>query len=79
MGKFTNSYVLGQILRSVYHVSGRRTTQSFAAKVVGSIIKTLEQRYDFLSYITIQDKELITEQEVIKIDTEIDNINRDQI
>jgi hypothetical protein len=79
MGKFTNSYVLGQILRSVYHVAGRRTTQSFAAKVVGSIIKTLEQRYDFLSYITIQDKELITEQEVIKIDTEIDNINRDQI
>jgi len=79
MGKFTNSYVLSQILRSVYHVAGRRTTQSFAAKVVGSIIKTLEQRYDFLSYVRIQDKELITEDEVIIIDHEIDNIDRELI
>ena len=79
MGKFTNSYVLGQILRSVYHVAGRRTTQSFAAKVVGSIVKTLEQRYDFLSYIRIQDKELITENEVIIIDHEIDRIDRELI
>ena len=51
MGKYTNSYLLGEVLKALYHVAGRRTTYSFAAKVIGSIIKTLEQKYIFLKYV----------------------------
>lgn len=79
MGKYTNSYVLGQILRSLYHVAGRRTTQSFAAKVIGSIIKTLEQRYDFLSYVRINDQGDLVEDEAVVILPEIESVKRDLV
>lgn len=77
MSKFTNSYVLGEILRALYHVAGRRTTESFAAKVIGSIIKTLEQKYDFLKYVRINERGEILEDEAIAIAPEINNIKRE--
>ena len=43
MGKYTNSYVLGAILQSLYHVAGRRTTRSFAAKVAEASGKDAEK------------------------------------
>ena len=79
MGKYTNSFVLGQILQSLYHVAGRRTTQSFAAKVIGSIIKTLEQRYDFLSYVRINDQGELNENEAIVILPEIESVKQDLV
>ncbi len=79
MGKFTNSYVLGVILKSLYHVAGRRTTQGFAAKVIGSIIKTLEQKYPFLEYVHIDDHGEVIEEDVISISSEIDNIPRESV
>jgi len=77
MGKYTNSYVLGEILRALYHVAGRRTTNSFAAKVIGSIIKTLEQKYIFLKHIRIEETGAMIEDEVIAISPEIDSIDRE--
>lgn len=79
MGQYTNSNVLGAILKSLYHVAGRRTTKGFAAKVIGSIIKTLEQKYPFLEYVKIDDKGEVIEDEVIKISSRIDNIPRDKV
>jgi predicted nucleotide-binding protein (sugar kinase/HSP70/actin superfamily) len=79
MGKYTNSFVLGQILQSLYHVASRRTTQSFAAKVIGSIIKTLEQRYDFLIYVKINDRGELSESEAISILPEIESVKRELV
>jgi len=79
MGKYTNSYVLGEVLRALYHVAGRRTTNSFAAKVIGSIIKTLEQKYIFLKYVRIEEGGELLEDEAIAIAPEIENVNREQI
>ena len=74
MGKYTNSYVLGEVLKALYHVAGRRTTYSFAAKVIGSIIKTLEQKYIFLKYVRINDKGELLEDEAVVISPEIENV-----
>jgi hypothetical protein len=71
-----NSYVLKEIIRALYHVAGRRTTQSFAAKVIGSIIKTLEQKYVFLKYVKVIEVGELTEDEAIIISEEIDNIDK---
>ncbi len=71
-----NSYVLGQILKTLYKVAGRRTTQSFAAKVIGSIVKTLTQKYPFLKFVTINDKGLLIENEVIAISPDINKIDK---
>ncbi len=74
-----NSYVLGQILRTLYNVAGRRTTRSFAAKVIGSIIQTLTQKYSFLKYVTINDRGLLVENEVIAISPDINNISEREL
>jgi len=79
MGKYTNSYVLGEVLKSLYHVAGRRTTNSFAAKVIGSIIKTLEQKYIFLKYVRINDKGELLEDEAIAISPDIETIDREEV
>jgi len=71
-----NSYILGEIIRALYHVAGRRTTQGFAAIVIGSIIKTLEQKYDFLKYVQIIEVGELTEDETIVISEEINNIDK---
>ena len=79
MGKYTNSFVLETILKSLYHVAGRRTTQGFAAKVIGSIVKTLEQKYDFLKYVTINDKGEVIEDEAIIISSDINKISKEKL
>jgi hypothetical protein len=74
-----NSYVLGGIIRALYHVAGRRTTEGFAAKVIGSIIKTLEQKYSFLKHVKIIEVGELTEEEIIVIEEEIDLIDKAMI
>jgi len=76
MGKYTNDYVLGEVLRSLYYVAGRRTTQSFAAKVLGSIIKTLERNYDFLKYVRISEMGELIDDKTIAISPEINSVER---
>ena len=79
MGKLSNTDVLGSILRSLYTVTGRRTTQSFAATVIGSIIKTLEQRYDFLKYVIIDERGQLITNDVIVIAPEIESIESERV
>jgi hypothetical protein len=79
MGKYTNSYVLRQILLSLFHVAGRRTTKSFALKVIGSIIRTLSQKFEFLSYIEINDDGEGPDNDSIIISADIDIIHPDKI
>jgi len=79
MVRFTNSYVIGEILKSLYHVAGRRTTFGFAAKVIGSIIKTLETKHQFLKYVQINDKGEIIEDEAIIISPEIDVVEKENV
>jgi hypothetical protein len=74
-----NSHVLGEIVRAIYHVAGRRTTSGFAAKVIGSIIKTLEQKYDFLKYVKIIDVGEISEEEAVVVSEEIDQIDQKSV
>ena len=79
MGNLRNSEILGAILKSVYAVAGRRSTKSFAATVIGSIIKTLEQRYPFLQYVRIDEKGQLIEDDVIAISPEINSIEPERI
>lgn len=79
MGNYKNSDILGAILQSLYAVAGRRTTESFAATVIGSIIKTLEPRYDFLKYVRIDEKGQLLDDKVIAIAPEIDSVDPGRI
>ena len=79
MAEMKNSEVLGGILRTLYLVASRRTSQTFAATVIGAIIKTLEQNYDFLRYINIENPEYTNSEIVINISNDIDTVEPTKI
>jgi len=75
----TNSNVLKEILQALYAVASRRTTHNFAATVIGAIVKTLEQNYEFLKYVRIEESELSRTDDVITIKSEINNVDPAQV
>ena len=79
MTEIKNSEVIGGILRTLYMVASRRTSQTFAATVIGAIIKTLEQNYEFLKYINIENPEYTNSEIVINISNEIDTVEPTRI
>jgi hypothetical protein len=74
-----NSDVLGSILRALFSVASRRTTQSFAATVIGAIVKTLEPNYQFLKYVHIDNLTSANPNEIINISSEIDTVDPTEI
>jgi hypothetical protein len=74
-----NSEVIGSILHALYAVASRRTTQSFATTVIGAIIKTLEQNYEFLRYVHIENLEYGNTDVIINISNEIDSVDPSKI
>jgi hypothetical protein len=79
MNILKNSEVLESILRALFSVASRRTTQSFAATVIGAIIKTLEQNYEFLQQVHIENPEYVNAEGIIKISSEIDTVDCTQV
>lgn len=77
-GGLSNSEVLGTVIKAVYAVASRRTTQAFAATVLGAIIKTLEQNYPFLKGVSVTGRE-VSGSDVITIDNDINHIEREEI
>ena len=74
MPELKNSEVLGGIIRSLFAVAGRRTTQSFAAAVIGAILKTLQQNYDFLKYVIIKENDQYSSDYKIDISSDLDSV-----
>ena len=68
-----NSDMVYGLLQGLFKTAGRRTTESFAIAVIGAIIKTLEQRYDFLKHILL--KTNIGIEENILVDSELNTID----
>jgi hypothetical protein len=79
MSTLKNSEVLESILRALFSVASRRTTQSFAATVIGAIIKTLEQNYEFLQQVHIENPEYVNTEGIIKISSDIDTVDCNQV
>lgn len=66
MTTLKNSEVLERILRALFSAASRRTTQSFAATVIGAIIKTLEQNYEFLQHVHVENPEYVNIEGIIR-------------
>ena len=50
MSKSNNELVKSTVV-ALCKVSGRRTSESFAFKVMNTIVDSLKQRYDFFNYV----------------------------
>ena len=53
MDKISNSILMEAFIKAIYNVASRRTSSNFADEAIGSTIKTLEGKYDFLRFINI--------------------------
>lgn len=79
MTDMKHSEVMAGILHTLYNVASRRTSQTFAATVIGAIIKTLEQNYDFLKYINVENPEFTNSEITINISDEINTVEPSRI
>jgi len=73
MDKIRNSILMEAFIKAIYNVASRRTSSKFADEAIGSTIKTLEGKYDFLRFININ-KFDTPEGFSIGIDSDIDNV-----
>jgi len=62
------------ILKAVFVVAGRRTLDSFAAKVVKTVVKTLEREFDFLKHIEIKDVVYSEVEEIVTVSSNLNSI-----
>jgi len=54
MKQIKNSVLIEIVLKAIYSVSSRRTSAKLAEESLGSTLRALEGKYDFLKYVTIK-------------------------
>jgi len=79
MDQWKNSVLFESILRALYIVASRRTSQKTADEAIGASIKTLENKYSFLKYINASKKDISAEGFAINISPEINSVNKKSI
>ncbi len=72
----TNAEILKSTLFAICKVSGRRTSESFAYKVINTILNSLKDRYMYLEKVSIQGTESLDQ---IQISTQINDIQTSEL
>jgi len=75
MEQIKNSVLLRSVLTAIYNVASRRTSSRSADEALGSTIKTLEKKYDFLKHIDLSQKDATSGDFAISISQDIDNVS----
>lgn len=70
-----NSALLRYIINALYNVASRRTTSKYAEETIGSSIKTLERKFDFLRYININQQDVADGGYAITVNPDIENVD----
>lgn len=79
MEEISNSILLKSVLSAIYNVASRRTSAKSADETLGSTIKTLERKYDFLKFVEINPKGVTDGDFAITVSPLIDSINPEVI
>ncbi|MCJ2534321.1 MAG: hypothetical protein LN364_03690 [Candidatus Thermoplasmatota archaeon] len=75
MEPLKNSVLLRSVITAIYNVASRRTSSKSADESIGSTIKTLEKKYDFLRHVNIDQKDLSTGDFAISFSEDIDELH----
>ena len=73
MPELKNSDIIKGILKALYVVASRRTTQNFAVAVIGAITRTLGQRYDFLKHVIINSEG--SSEDILVFDSDLNSVD----
>ena len=79
MENWKNSVLLESVLKALFTVSSRRTSERTATEAIGSSIKTLENKYEFLKYINMGEKSLTRNGFGLNIAPEIEKVNKERV
>jgi hypothetical protein len=74
MENIRNSVILEAVLKAVYNVASRRTSSKLADEALGSTIKNLEIKFDFLKYVRINQVDFSNDAISISISPEVDSL-----
>jgi dsRNA-specific ribonuclease len=75
MVELKNSILLEAMITAIYNVASRRTSYKFADESIGSTIKTLEGKYDFLKLVEVNKNDSADQGFAINVSSDIDSIN----
>jgi len=74
MTALDNSDVIKNVLKNLINISGRKTSRGQAIETIDTVMRKLENRYNFLKDIKIVDNRYIENEEVIDITHDFDKV-----
>jgi len=77
--KLKNSVMMKYIINALYNVASRRTSSKMADETIGSSIKTLERKFDFLRYVHIDQSEITEGGYAVSVSPDIDNLPENRL
>ena len=78
MEKVKNSVMMKYVINALYNVASRRTSSKMADETIGSSIKTLERKFDFLRHIIIDKSEITEGGYAVHVSPDIDNVEENK-
>jgi hypothetical protein len=79
MEEMKKSTLIKYIINALYNVASRRTTNKFADETIGSSIKTLERKFDFLSSVSISKKDLTSGGYAVTVSPDIEEVHTSRL
>ena len=79
MERMNNASLLRSALKAIYAVASRRTSAKFAEETLGSTIRALETKYDFLQYVRIEKDHASAKELAIHVSDQIDTVHPSRI
>ncbi|RLF52411.1 MAG: hypothetical protein DRN24_03305 [Thermoplasmata archaeon] len=74
MDELKNSVLLKHVVKALYNVASRRTSAKTADETIGSSIKTLERKFDFLRYVDINQVDFTEDGYTVSVSPDIDEV-----
>ena len=79
MSELENSGVVKNLLNILIEISGRKTSKGYAIIAMDTVMKKLEDKYDFLKHVQIKDTRFIEDEDTINVMSDINAIKPSEI
>jgi hypothetical protein len=79
MPRYRNNELISRIIRTTIGVIGRRTSESYAVMVIGTVVKRLSEKYDFLKNVEISNAQYSEIGQIVNIKNDLDYVNIEEI
>lgn len=74
-----NSEVFKHVLDTLINISSRKTTLGHAVSTMNNVIKQLENKYDFLKHVEVNDTRFIERDDSISVMRDLNDIKSDKL